>query len=114
MNISRLFQTPVFWIAIILMVCAGASELSMAQWASAYTESALGLSKAIGDLAGPCIFAIMMGISRVIFGKYGHRLDLMQFMIRSAFALNGFQAAELPCSACLLWPVTWAGHSDRD
>ena len=60
MKISSLFQTPVFWIAMVLMVCAGASELSMAQWASAYTESALGLSKAVGDLAGPCIFAVTM------------------------------------------------------
>lgn len=51
MKISSLIQTPIFGIAIILMVCAGASELSMAQWASAYTESALGLSKAVGDLA---------------------------------------------------------------
>ena len=83
MKISRLLQIPLFWISIILMVCAGASELSMAQWASAYAESALGLSKAMGDLAGPCMFAITMGISRVIFGKYGSRMDLMKFMTGS-------------------------------
>lgn len=83
MKISGLFRIPLFWISIVLMVCAGASELSMAQWASAYTESALGLSKALGDLAGPCMFAVTMGISRVIFGKYGSRLDLMKFMIGS-------------------------------
>lgn len=80
---SGLFRMPLFWLAIILMVCSGASELSMAQWASAYAESALGLSKAIGDLAGPCLFAVTMGVSRVIFGKYGDRLDLMKFMIGS-------------------------------
>lgn len=66
MKISHLFKVPLFWISIILMVCAGASELSMAQWASAYAESALGLSKSTGDLAGPCMFAVTMGISRVI------------------------------------------------
>ena len=83
MGIRGLLKVPVFWIAIILMVCAGASELSMAQWASAYTESAIGLPKTIGDLAGPCMFAVMMGISRVIYGKYGEKLDLMKFMMCS-------------------------------
>lgn len=65
------------------MVCSGASELSMSQWASAYAEAALGLSKTIGDLAGPCMFAITMGISRVIFGKYGDKMDLTKFMAGS-------------------------------
>ena len=83
MKVSSLLRVPLFWISIILMVCAGASELSMAQWASAYAESALGLSKAMGDLAGPCMFAITMGICRVIFGKFGDRMDLMKFMIGS-------------------------------
>lgn len=81
MSIGGLFKVPMFWIAIILMVCAGASELSMGQWASAYAESAIGLSKAVGDLAGPCMFAVMMGISRVLYGKYGEKLNLMNFMI---------------------------------
>lgn len=83
MKISSLLRVPLFWVSIILMVCAGASELSMAQWASAYAESALGLSKTIGDLAGPCMFAITMGISRVIYGKYGDKMDLMKFMLGS-------------------------------
>lgn len=83
MKIGSLFRVPVFWVAIILMVCAGASELSMAQWASAYAESAIGLSKSAGDLAGPCMFAVTMGISRVIYGKYGDRMNLMNFMFGS-------------------------------
>lgn len=83
MHIRDLFQVPLFWVSILLMICAGASESSMAQWASAYVESAVGLSKTIGDLAGPCMFAIMMGISRVIYGKYGDRLNLMNFMLGS-------------------------------
>ena len=65
------------------MVCAGASELSMAQWASAYAESALGLSKSVGDIVGPCLFAVTMGISRLFYGKYGEKVDLMKFMICS-------------------------------
>ena len=69
--------------AIILMVCAGASELSMAQWVSAYAEAALGFSKSVGDLVGPCLFAVTMGISRVIYGKYGSKMNLAGFMIGS-------------------------------
>ena len=83
MGIRELFKTPLFWLAICLMISSGASELAMAQWASAYAEAALGLSKSIGDLAGPCMFAVTMGISRVIFGKYGDRMDLMKFMTGS-------------------------------
>lgn len=83
MGIKKLFQKPIFWIAVCLMICSGASELAMAQWASAYAEAALGLSKAAGDLAGPCMFAVTMGISRIIFGKYGDKIDLMKFMTGS-------------------------------
>lgn len=83
MGIKGLLKVPLFWLAIVLMICAGASELSMAQWASAFAESALGLSKSVGDIAGPCLFAVTMGISRTIYGKYGYKLDLMKFMIGS-------------------------------
>lgn len=83
MGIRELFRKPLFWLAVCLMICSGASELAMAQWASAYAEAALGLSKAVGDLAGPCMFAITMGISRIIFGKYGGEMDLMKFMTGS-------------------------------
>lgn len=128
MKISSLLRVPLFWIAIILMVCAGASELSMAQWASAYAESALGLSKAMGDLTGPCMFAITMGICRVIFGKYGDRLDLMKFMIGSgALCLLCYMAASVSsspvigligCILCgfsvgIMWPGTISICSGR-
>lgn len=83
MKIGSLLKVPSFRISILLMICAGASELSMSQWASAFAESALGLSKAMGDIAGPCMFAVTMGISRSLYGKYGDRLDLMKFMIGS-------------------------------
>ena len=83
MTIAQLFRTPLFWVSILLMVCAGASEMSMAQWASAYTEAALGFSKSIGDLIGPCLFAVTMGVSRVIYGKYGAKINLNRYMIAS-------------------------------
>lgn len=83
MSIGSLFKVPLFWISIILMICAGASELSMGQWASAYAEAALGLSKTLGDLAGPCMFAVIMGISRVFYGKFGEKIDLQKFMLLS-------------------------------
>ncbi len=127
-GIGRLLRLPLFWIAIVLMICAGASELSMAQWASAYAESALGLSKAAGDLAGPCMFAVMMGISRVIYGKYGDKLDLMKFMLGSGFlcllcylaaSLSGAPAIGLAgCMICgfsvgIMWPGTISICSGR-
>ena len=83
MGIKELFRKPLYWISICLMICSGASELAMAQWASAYAEAALGLSKTFGDLIGPCMFAITMGISRLIFGKYGEKMDLIKFMTGS-------------------------------
>ena len=83
MEIRKLFSNPMFLIAIVMMVCSGASELAMAQWASAYAESALGFSKAVGDIAGPCMFAVTMGISRVLFGKAGDKMKLNRFMIGS-------------------------------
>lgn len=128
MGIRRLFQKPLFWIAIGLMICSGASELAMAQWASAYAEAALGLSKTIGDLAGPCMFAVTMGISRVIFGKYGDRMDLMKFMTGSGIlCVICYLFASLSenpligligCIVCgfsvgIMWPGTISLSSER-
>ena len=81
MRIGKLLRLPLFWLMILLMICAGASEVTMAQWASAFTESALGVSKIIGDLAGPCLFAIFMGIARVFYGKFSEKLDLTKVML---------------------------------
>ena len=80
MRPGQLLKLPLFWLLILLMVCSGASEASMAQWASAFTESAIGVSKTVGDLAGPCLFAVFMGISRVIYGKMSEKLDLVKTM----------------------------------
>ena len=121
LSIRQLCHIPIFWIALILMVCAGASEISMAQWASAYVESALGISKSIGDIIGPCLFAVMMGMSRSFYGKYGENIDLMKFMIGSgalclvcyllsALAplpfLNLVGCAECGFSVGIMWPGT--------
>ncbi len=81
MGIKKLLGTPVFWLMIVLMVCSGASEASMAQWASAFTESAIGVSKTVGDLAGPCAFAMFMGITRMVYGKFSQKLDLTKVML---------------------------------
>ena len=83
MTMVQLCKTRTFWVFIVLMVCAGSSELAMAQWASAFTESALQVSKAVGDLAGPCGFAVCMGTSRLLYGKFGEKVDLTVFMAAS-------------------------------
>ncbi len=81
MRISQLLRLPLFWLMILLMVCSGASEASMAQWASSFTESTMGVSKTVGDLAGPCLFAVFMGISRIVYGKMSEKLDLTKTML---------------------------------
>ena len=80
MKVTALVKSGVFWRLFLMMLCAGASEQGMSQWASAFAESSLGVSKTLGDLLGPCCFAIMMGISREFFGGFGDRLDLRKFM----------------------------------
>jgi len=81
MRIGQLLRLPMFLLMIMLMICAGASEATMTQWASAFTESALGVSKIIGDLAGPCLFAAFMGLARVFYGKFSEKLDLTKIML---------------------------------
>ncbi len=81
MGISKLLKTPIFWLMIVLMICSGASEATMSQWASAFTESAVGVSKTVGDLAGPCLFAMFMGISRMLYGKFSAKLNLIKVML---------------------------------
>ncbi|MBS7261050.1 MAG: MFS transporter [Treponema sp.] len=121
MTYWQLFKVPLFWVAVILMISAGASELSMAQWASAYAESALGLSKTVCDLAGPCMFAVTMGISRVFYGKFGDRINLQNFMIGSGLLCivcylmaSLFESPAVGLAGCILcgfsvgimWPGT--------
>ena len=81
MSMSELLGNRTFWVFIILMVAAGASESTMAQWTSAFAEASLGVSKAVGDLAGPCGFAFCMGLGRLWYGKKGLKLDLSAYMV---------------------------------
>ena len=90
--LRRLLRLPLLWLMILLMICSGASEATMAQWASAFTESALGVSKTIGDLAGPCLFAVFMGIARMLYGKMSGKLNLVRTMLFSGIL----------CVACYL------------
>ena len=80
MSMGQLLGNRVFWLFLILMVAAGASESTMAQWASAFAEASLGVDKAIGDLIGPCGFAFCMGLGRLWYGKKGQNLDLTSYM----------------------------------
>ena len=119
MKLGTLLRTPAFLVAMLIMVCAGASELVMSQWASTFAEKALGVSKVIGDLAGPCMFAVLMGLGRMIYGRMGSRLPLKQCLMGCALlcvacyltaALSGNPVAALAgCAVCgfsvsIMWP----------
>lgn len=119
MTMKELFQNKLFWILSLLMVCAGASEIAMAQWASAFAESALGVSKSVGDIAGPGCFAVLMGTSRVFYGKYGEKIELKKFMVISGtlclfcYLLAGLSNSPalglIGCALCgfsvgIMWP----------
>lgn len=84
MSILELCKNKLFWILFVMMVCAGASEQGVSQWASAFAEKGLGVSKTVGDLAGPMAFACLMGISRAFYGKFGDKIELDKFMNISA------------------------------
>lgn len=84
MSLRGMFGQKVFWVLLLLMVGAGASEQGMSQWASTFAESALGVSKMVGDMAGPCAFAVLMGTGRALYGKYSDRIPLKKMMVGSA------------------------------
>lgn len=128
MSIRQLLGVPVFWLMIILMICAGASEATMAQWASAFTESALGVSKIVGDLAGPCMFAMFMGISRMLYGKMSKKFDLTKTMLLCGtlcavcYLLASLSASSIlglaGCALCglavgIMWPGTISISSQK-
>jgi fucose permease len=121
LSVGSLLRLPLFLLMILLMVCVGASEATMTQWASAFTESALGVSKTIGDLAGPCMFAVFMGLARVFYGKKSEKLDLTKVMLGcGALCVLCYLSASLApisivglasCALCgltvgIMWPGT--------
>ena len=126
LGLKELFRMKIFWILLIMMICAGASEQAVSQWASAFAEKGLGISKAAGDLAGPMAFAVLMGISRLFYGKYGDRINLEHFMIYSSFlcilSYLGISLFSIPllnliaCAVCglsvgIMWPGTFSKAS---
>ncbi|MCI8861462.1 MAG: MFS transporter [Lachnospiraceae bacterium] len=84
LSVRELFSTKLFFLLFIMMICAGASEQSVSQWASAFAEQGLGITKTAGDLAGPMAFAVLMGLSRAFYGRYGDKIRLERFMIYSS------------------------------
>ncbi len=128
LSLKELACDKLFWVLLILMICAGACEQSVSQWASTFAEKGLQISKTAGDLAGPMVFAILMGTSRAIYGKYGEKIDLHKFMFFSAllclfsYLLISLSASALPgligCALCglsvgILWPGTFSISAAR-
>jgi fucose permease len=83
-DFMELLRRPAMWFFCLLLICAAAAELSMSQWSSAFAEAGLGVSKVVGDLAGPASFAAMMGISRILYARFGERVDLRALIHWSA------------------------------
>lgn len=121
--LKTLFTSKIFLMALLLMLCAGASELAMSQWSSLFAERALGVTKVIGDLLGPCLFAVFMGIGRTIYGVWGEKIHLTGAMVFCAalciLCYLGTALFESPwlsllsCALCgfsvsLMWPGTFS------
>lgn len=119
----KLLSMKVFWLFVVLMICAGASEQAMSQWASFFAESGLKISKTLGDLLGPCAFAAMMAVSRVFYGKMGHKIKIQKFMLGScvlcivSYLVAVFAPIPLlaltGCALCglsvgIMWPGTFS------
>ena len=121
--LRNLLKNRLFWLFVILMICAGACEQAVSQWASTFAEQGLGVSKTLGDLTGPMFFAVMMGTSRLIYGKFGEKLPLKKYIIGSSLlclasylviSLSPLPALGLiGCGICgfsvgILWPGTFS------
>ena len=124
MTLRELAGNGTFWILMLMMVCSGASEQGVSQWASTFAEKGLQISKTMGDLAGPMFFAILMGASRAFYGKYGDKLDLNRFMVGSSIlcVLSYFCISLSPspllsligCGICgLSVGIMWPGSFSR-
>lgn len=120
-SIRRLCTQRLFWVFVLLMICSGAAEQAMSQWISAFVEAGLHISKTVGDLIGPCLFAVLMGVARTLLGLVGGRIDLRRYMTVSAvvgvlgYAFAAFSThvglALLGCALCgltvgIMWPGT--------
>lgn len=123
MPLRKLFSMKIFWLFLILMICSAASEQAMAQWASLFAESGLNVSKTMGDLLGPCAFAVCMGLSRTFYGKKGSGIDLKKFiLVSSILCMISYLLATLSpvpllslagCALCglsvgIMWPGSFS------
>lgn len=122
-SLKTLLSSPVFRCFMVMMLCAGASEIAMAEWASMFAQKALGVSKVVGDLAGPCAFALFMGFGRLLYAKFCNRISFRKTVIAmcvlctacyltAAFAKLPI-AALIACAVCgftvsILWPGTYS------
>ena len=126
LTIKDLAKQKIFWVFMLMMLCAGASEQAVSQWASTFAEKGLGVSKTVGDLAGPMSFAVLMGTSRAFYGKWGDKLDLDRFMIGSSILcmisylcislVPGSVFGLVGCAVCglsvgIMWPGTFSKAS---
>lgn len=126
LQLQELFGLKIFWVLLVMMICAGASEQAVSQWASTFAEKGLGISKTAGDLAGPLAFALLMGTSRLFYGRYGDRIDLDRFMVYSCclciLSYLGISLLPMPqlslaaCAVCglsvgIMWPGTFSKAS---
>lgn len=123
LSLKELFCNKMFWVLMLMMACAGAAEQSVSQWASTFAEQGLGVSKTVGDLTGPMAFAFLMGLSRLIYGKFGDKMDLDRFMTFSCLlCIAAYLCISLipnpvislaGCAVCgfsvgILWPGTFS------
>lgn len=123
LSLRELAGRRIFWVFLLMMACAGASEQAVSQWASAFAEKSLGVSKAAGDLAGPLAFAVLMGSARAFYGKQGEKMDLDRFMAGSSLLCvasylcislsPGPVLGLLGCAVCglsvgIMWPGTFS------
>ncbi|MBR2316027.1 MAG: MFS transporter [Clostridia bacterium] len=123
MSVRELLKSKLFWVMFVMMICSGASEQGISQWASAFAEKALNVSKTAGDLAGPLSFAVLMGLSRAVYAKFSEKIKVERFMlISSALCVISYLLASLSgsnvisfigCALCglsvgIMWPGTFS------
>lgn len=128
MKISELLRTKLFWIFALLMFCSGAAELAMSQWASAFAESGLKVTKTVGDIAGPCAFAVLMGAARLVSGKLGGKISMGKYLaVCAAVCVCAYLLAALSpnaglslvgCAVCgfsvgAMWPGVYSVAAEK-
>ena len=127
-SLKKLFSLKLFWILIIMMICSGALEIAMGQWSSMFVEKGLGISKSLGDIIGPCMFAFTMAIARTFYGKFGNKINLIRFMTVScvlciiSYLMTSLSASKIisvaGCALCgfsvgIMWPGIMSISSEK-